>query len=160
MISPTTSRGGIFCCRLPYYTRRSAAGRVVGSGLDRSAGRQKNCIPALLRVYGHGRAMLAPTSVFWQFRGGVKTSPYRAKGKIRIKGNVPGRDKSRPLRTRGKAAITAKLRAGRLAAHNERSQFASKLARAVVCPAGANIVRSTLTTPQCPAPTPLYAFHS
>lgn len=38
---PTTSRGGIFCCRLPYYTRRSAAGRVVGSGLDRSAGRQK-----------------------------------------------------------------------------------------------------------------------
>ena len=42
---------------------------------------------------------------------------------------------------------------GRLAAHNERRQFASKLARAVVCPAGANIVRSTLTTPQCPAPT-------
>ena len=41
MISPTTSRGGIFCCRLPYYTRRSAAGRFVGSGLDRSAGRQK-----------------------------------------------------------------------------------------------------------------------
>ena len=41
MIFPTTSRGGIFCCRLPYYTRRSAAGRVVGSGLDRSAGRQK-----------------------------------------------------------------------------------------------------------------------
>ena len=63
-----------------------------------------------------------------------------------------------PLRTRGKAAITAKLRAGRLAAHNERRQFASKLARAVVCPAGANIVRSTLTTPQCPALTPLYAL--
>ena len=41
MVSPTTSRGGIFYCRLPYYTRRSAAGRVVGSGLDRSAGRQK-----------------------------------------------------------------------------------------------------------------------
>ena len=40
--NPTTSRGGIFCCRLPYYTRRSAAGRFVGSGLDRSAGRQKN----------------------------------------------------------------------------------------------------------------------
>ena len=40
-MNPTTSRGGIFCCRLPYYTRRSAAGRVVGSGLDRSAGRQK-----------------------------------------------------------------------------------------------------------------------
>ena len=39
--NPTTSRGGIFCCRLPYYTRRSAAGRFVGSGLDRSAGRQK-----------------------------------------------------------------------------------------------------------------------
>ena len=32
---------GFFCCRLPYYTRRSAAGRFVGSGLDRSAGRQK-----------------------------------------------------------------------------------------------------------------------
>ena len=31
-----------------------------------------------------------------------------------------------PLRTRGKAAITAKLRAGRLAAHNERRQFASQ----------------------------------
>ena len=41
MVSPTTSRGGIFYCRLPYYTRRSAAGRFVGSGLDRSAGRQK-----------------------------------------------------------------------------------------------------------------------
>ena len=40
--------------------------------------------------------MLAPKSVFRQFRGGVKTPPYRAKGKIRIKGNVPGRDESRP----------------------------------------------------------------
>ena len=39
---------------------------------------------------------LQPVSYTHLFRGGVKTPPYRAKGKIRIKGNVPGRDKSRP----------------------------------------------------------------
>ena len=61
------------------------------------------------KANGHGRAMLAPTSVFRQFRGGVKTPPYRAKGKIRIKGNVPGRDKSRPC------AQEAKLNNGKAA---------------------------------------------
>ena len=53
----------------------------------------------------------------------------------------------------GRRPPAGRPRAGRLSAHNERRQFASKHARAVVCPAGANIVRSTLTTPQCPAPT-------
>ena len=50
----------------------------------------------LARQTGTGEQCSPPTSVFRQFRGGVKTPPYRAKGKIRIKGNVPGRDKSRP----------------------------------------------------------------
>ena len=47
-----------------------------------------------------------------------------------------------------------------MAAHNERRQFASKLARAVVCPAGANIahtpvsLRSTVAPVRNPATPP------
>ena len=45
----------------------------------------------------------------------------------------------------GRRPPAGRARAGRLSAHNERRQFASKHARAVVCPAGANIVRAPVS---------------
>ena len=52
----------------------------------------------------------------------------------------------------GRRPPAGRARAGRLSAHNERRQFASKHARAVVCPAGANIVRSPVSLRSTVAP--------
>ena len=96
--------------------------------------------------------MLAPTSVFRQFRGGVKIPPYRAKGKIRIKGNVPGRDKSRPcasvrfsLLTLFRCSPCPKLQS---CLHNKRSRLwkKSKQARSAVRP---RRKASASATPPC-----------
>ena len=69
-------------------------------------------------------------------RGAVKTSPYKAG----VNGRLYGPHMRGPQLS-GKRSFAGRPRAGRLSAHNERRQFASKHARAVVCPAGANIVR-------------------
>ena len=50
----------------------------------------------LARQTGTGEQCSPLQAFFDSSAEGSRPPPYRAKGKIRIKGNVPGRDKSRP----------------------------------------------------------------